>query len=1076
MSAPENRSSPRTLGDTDQDTSRGLFAWFCRNPVAANMLVFLVLIVGFFKLRGTKQEVFPEVRLDMIAVTLVYPGASPDEIEKGLTQPAEEAVRSVDGIKRVYSQSNEGGAVLFVELLLGSNTDEVRSRIQAAIDRVTTFPEGAEKPQVFEMTNRFQVISLVIYGDQPERTLKEVAERAREDLLADPRITNVEVAGVRRREISIEIPQETLRRYRLTLDQVAGLVRAGSIELPAGRIKTDAGEVLIRTTERRDDKAELEEVVVVAQPDGTRVLLGDIANVVDGFADTDESAYFEGKPAVMINVFRVGDQKPLEVAAAVKEYAAKMDKNLPPGVKAAAWFDMSELYRGRMNLLRENALQGLILVIIVIGLFLEIRLAFWVTLGIPVSFLGSAIFLGPAGVSINMLSLFAFILALGSVVDDAINIGEAVQRYRDEGKSRMDAAILGVREVAVPVTFAIGTIMIAYSPMLFMPGIAGKFFYQIPVVVIGVLAISLLESLFILPAHLAHSHESRGRVLRTVDRIQGRLAAGLEWVIARTYVPTIRVATRYRYVALCAALAVLLSTCGLFVSGRIKRSFMPEIESDMITFEARLPYGTAAERGHELEDEMVRALDRVLATHGGRAANVRGVFSAIGVSPMSGVDGLWAEGGGHLVQVLVYMTPIDRRTISGAELTRLWRAELEDYPGIERMSLSWQTGPDTGAALDIQLEHPDLAVLQAAARDLAGKLRAWKGVKDIDDGFTDGKPQLDLTLTAEARASGLTALDLAATLRGAFFGAEALRLQKDRDEVRVYVRLPEDERRSEHALDQLIVRTPAFGAAGGAEMPLGSVAHISRGKSYTTITRVDGRRAVDVTADVDEAVANPTEIMAELEKTVLPELVRNYPQLTWSVGGEQKEQAELMDQLFRGFLMAAGAIYVLLAIVFRSYIQPLVVIFAIPFGIIGAMFGHMLMGYSFNLMSWMGVVALSGVAINDSLVYVDAINRRRAQGVSAIRAAVDAGAIRARPIILTAVTSFIGLAPLILETEMQARFLIPMAISLGFGIIFSTMVTLLVVPCVYLIFDDTGAGLRWWRRKGSAMLGRLGLK
>jgi multidrug efflux pump subunit AcrB len=1066
--------APRTLGDTDQDTSRGIFAWFCRNPVAANVIIGIVMVVGLWSLFTTKQEVFPEVRLDIVAVTLVYPGASPDEVEKGVTLPAEEAIRGIDGIKRITSQSSESGAVIFIELLLGEDTDEVRSRIQAAIDRVTTFPEGAEKPQVFELTNRFQVISLVIYGNQSERTLKEVAERAREDLLTDPRITSVELSGVRQREISIEIPQETLRRYRLTLDQVAGIVRTGSIELPAGRIKTDAGEVLIRTTERRDDKAELEDVVVVAQPDGTRVMLGDIAHIDDGFADTDESAFFDGKPAVMINVFRVGDQKPLEVAAAVKEYAAKMENQLPPGVHAAAWFDMSELYRGRMNLLREDALQGLILVVIIIGLFLEIRLAFWVTLGIPVSFLGAAIFLGPAGVSINMLSLFAFILALGSVVDDAINIGESVQRYRDEGKSRLDAAILGVREVAVPVTFAIGTIMLAYVPMLFMPGIAGKFFYQIPVVVIGVLAFSLFESLFILPSHLAHSHESRGRVLRAIDRGQRRVADGLEWVIARSYVPLIRVATRFRYVALCGAIGVLIVVMGLFAGGRVKTSFMPEIESDMVTFEARLPFGTAAHRGHELEDALVRGLDRVVASRGGRERNVRGVFSSVGVSPMAGVDRLAAESGGHLVQVLVYMTPIDRRSMHADELARLWRAEIEGYPGIENMKVTWQTGADAGAALDIQLEHPDLEVLQAAAGDLARRLAEWKGVKDIDDGFTDGKPQLDLTLAAEARAAGLTALDLAATLRAAFFGAEALRLQKGRDEVRVYVRLPEDERRSEHALDQLIVRTPAFGPAGGAEMPLGSVAHITRGRSYTAITRIDGRRAVDVTADVDEAVANPSDILAELEKTVLPELMAKYPQLTWSVGGERLHQEEMMAQLRRGMLLAFLAILALLMIVFKSYVQPLVVVFAIPFGIIGAIVGHMVMGYTFNLMSWMGVIALTGVAINDSLVYVDAINRRRLQGVTAQQAAVDAGAIRARPIILTAVTSFIGLAPLILETEMQARFLIPMAISLGFGIIFSTVVTLLVVPCFYLIVDDIKNGFTWWGTRGGRMLGRLG--
>jgi multidrug efflux pump subunit AcrB len=739
-------------------------------------------------------------------------------------------------------------------------------------------------------------------------------------------------------------------------------------------------------------------------------------------------------------------------------------------VQAATWLDTSELYAGRMNLLRENALQGLILVIIVIGLFLEIRLAFWVTLGIPVSFLGSAIFMGPAGVSINMLSLFAFILALGSVVDDAINIGEAVSRYRAEGKSRRDAAILGVREVAVPVTFAIGTIMLAYVPMLFMPGIPGKFFYQIPVVVLGVLFISLMESLFILPAHLAHSKESKGKILRWIDEKQGKLAGGLEWVIARTYVPLIKRATRYRYVTFCAGLAVLVLAFGLFAGGRIRRSFMPEIESDFVEFEARMPYGTSVSRSEDLERAMVVALEEVLAANGGRERNVRGIFSMVGVPDQ---QDLFSEGGGHLVRVFIYMTSIDRRTIRGADLARQWREKLADYPGIDRVELRWQTGPDAGAALDVQLSHPELDVLQKAAKDLAQRMKQFQGVKDIDDGFTDGKPQLDLTLAPEARAAGLTAFDLASTLRAAFFGSEAMRMQKGRDEVRVYVRLPEDERRSEHALDSLIVRTPGLPGMGSSEMPLGAVARVERGKSYTAITRVDGRRAVDITAEVDEAVGNAGDIMKELQEKVLPAMVAEYPHLTWSVGGEQKEQGEIMGKLLRGWLMAIGAIYVLLCVIFKSYTQPIAVIIAIPFGVIGAMLGHLIMGYSFNLMSWMGVVALAGVAINDSLVYVDAINRRRAQGVTAERAAVDAGAIRARPIILTAVTSFIGLAPMIMETEMQARFLIPMTISLGFGIIVSTMVTLVIVPCFYLILADIANGFRWWRSKASRMLGRL---
>jgi multidrug efflux pump subunit AcrB len=1051
--------TPRTLGGpaSDDATRRGVFAWFARNPVAANIMILLVMFGGFMQLRSIKQEVFPQVDLELIVINVPYPGASPEEVEQGVTLVTEEAVRGIDGVKKVTSTSGEGFATVVVELQLGQDPDEVLNKVRAGIDRITTYPESVEKPLVFEATNQFQVISLVIYGDQPEATLKQWAERARDDLLDLPEITVVQLSGTRAPEFSIEIPQDTLRRHRLTLDGVAALVRATCVELGGGRIKTEGGEILLRTNERCDERDELAAVTILAQPDGTAVTLGELATITDGFADTDQTAYFDGKRAIMVEVYRVGDEKPLDVSAAARAYAAQLRGQLPDGVQLATWFDTSEFYAGRMNLLREDALQGLVLVIIVLGLFLEIRLAFWVTLGIPVSFLGSALFLPVADVSINMLSMFAFILALGMVVDDAINIGEAVHRYRQEGRTRLEAAILGVKEVAVPVTFAITTIMIAYAPMLFVPGVAGKFFRQIPVVVIGVLFISLLESLFILPAHLAHSAESRSGWMRWIDRQQGRIGWALEWAIAKTYVPAVAAATRRRYLTLAVAFAALLSTCGLVGGGHVKQTFMPEIESDTISFQATLPFGTSVERTRQLEDAMVDAAQAILADHGGAERLSRGIFSLVGAAMQNrGPGGMSMSSGGHIAMVMVYLVPIDQRTIHADEFARLWREKLADYPGLDTVDLAYTTGFSAGKAIDVELSHPDPATLQQAARRLAGALREFQGVGDIDDGYTDGKAQLDLELTPEGRSAGVTSLELARTVRAAFFGAEALRFQRGRDEVRAYVRLPEAERVTEHGLEELIVRTPS-----GAELPIGVAAQVRRGASYTEIRRIDGKRAVSVTADVDQAAGNANEIVARLQRDVLPALVADTPHLEWRMGGEQREQQESMRSLMVGMLFAVAAMYALLAIAFRSYAQPVVVLFAIPFGIVGAVVGHIVMGFSVSLMSWMGIVALSGVAINDSLVYVDAINRRREQGASPWRAAVEAGAIRCRPIFLTALTSFIGLFPLITETSLQARFLIPMAISLGFGILFSTVVTLLVVPCFYLVLEDVRRALRW---------------
>jgi multidrug efflux pump subunit AcrB len=1057
--------APRVLFGGGPVPSRGVLVWFANNRVAANVLMLIFIGGGLLQLCTIKQEVFPEVSLDAIVINVPYPGASPDDVEKGVTLVTEEAVRGLEGVKRVTSTSGEGYAVLTVELELGVDSAEALNRVRAAIDRITTYPESVEKPMIFEAINRFRVLSLVVSGDLPgvtgeeeELHLKEWAERIRTDLLARGGISTVELSGVRQLEISIEIAQETLRRYRLTLDQVAAIVRATCVEVPAGRIKTREREILLRTAARCNDASDIRDVVVVAQPDGTELRLGDLARISDGFADTDQVSYFNGERAVMIDVYRVGQEKPLDVSRLTRDYLEELEPSLPAGLEVAEWLDISEIYADRMSLMLRNAWQGLLLVIILLGLFLELRLAFWVTLGIPISFIGSALFLPSADVSINMLSLFAFILVLGMVVDDAISVGESVHRYRAEGYSRIHAAILGVREIWIPITFAIITTIIAYSPMLFVPGVMGKFFRQIPIVVIACLLISLVESLLILPAHLAGSRESRRGPVAWIDRQQGKVARGFEWLVAHWYVPLVAMATRRRYLTLSISLALLLTTCGLVGGGHIRITPMPEIESDQITFEARLPFGTSAERTSQLEAAMVDAARRIMEEHGGEARLSRGIFSMVGGSIMGGGPGGFQDvSGGHIALVMVYLVPIDERTIRAAEFARLWEDALADYPGLDSMQLNYTTGFSAGDAIDFELSHPDPERLKEAASRLAVALRDYRGVRQINDGYTDGKPQLNLTLAPSGRAAGLTAADLARTVRGAFFGAEALRIQRGRDEVRAYVRLPEAERVSEHAFEELIVRTPS-----GAEMPIGAVARVERGESYTEIKRRDGRRSVSVTADVDQALGNAGEVIASLEKRMLPALREEMPQLTWRIGGEQREFQEGMGSLALGMLAAVGVMFALMAVLFRSYVQPIVVLFAIPFGFVGAVIGHIIMGFSFSLMSMMGLVALSGVAINDSLVLVDAINRRRAAGVPTWRACIEAGSIRCRPIFLTSATTFFGLMPLITETSVQARFMVPMAVSLAFGILLSTLVTLVVVPCFYLMIED----IRFLLRRG----------
>ncbi|NNE19255.1 MAG: efflux RND transporter permease subunit [Myxococcales bacterium] len=1056
----------------DPDKERGVIAWSAKNSVAANVLMLILIVGGIVTLAsGIKQEVFPEVELDVVSVSVIYPGASPAEVEQAVVLAVEEAVRGIDGVKKVTSSAMEGQASTLVELLLNTDKDRALNDVKSAIDPITSFPEDVERPTVSLLSNRQQVISIVLYGDVDEATLRSVAENSRRTLLQDPRITYVELSGIRPLEISIEVPQAELRKYGLTIDEVAARVRGASVELPGGGVKTTAGEVLLRTTERRDRGNEFGNIVLLSQPDGSQVRVRDVAAVRDGFREIDKEATYNGKPAVMINVFRVGSETPLTVSAAAKEYVVELQETLPEGLYAANWFDTAEMYEGRLSLLLRNARIGLLLVLLTLALFLEARLAFWVTLGIPISFAGSLLFFPVTDVSINMISLFAFIITLGMVVDDAIVVGESIYKHRMDGKGRLEAAITGAKEVATPVIFAILTSCVAFAPMLMVPGPMGKFFRVVPIVVIAVLMISLVESLLILPAHLSHPMPWWMRVvlspylwfMRLVAKID--MPHRLQHHIQHTYIPILNRALRWRYFTIAAGVALLVGTLG-YVAGRIPFTFLPKVEGDLITAHLKMPVGTPVSQTERIADGIAAIAQSIVDNEDAKSDGPtmsRGLYEEVGAKSAleASPEGGNSTEGSHYATVMMYLIDAGERALTTQQFVQRWRDEIGEIPGADSLTFSFEVGVEPGKPIEVQLIHDDVPTLEAAAERLAIEISAYSGLRDIDSGVTKGKDQLDFRLTDAALAQGMTEFELARQVRAAFFGAEAVRQQRGRDEVRVYVRLPLDERQSLYNVEELIVRTPM-----GGEMPLSQAAVVNRGQAYTIIKRTDGRRNISVTADVADEDANANDINAQIVQRELPQLLADIPGLSYSLGGEQERQAETMGALGLGFILALIVMFSMLAVVFRSYAQPILVMSAIPFGMVGAVWGHVVMGFSLSLMSMMGLVALSGVVVNDSLILIVSINRFREEGMSTWEAVVAGGARRFRPILLTSLTTFFGLAPMILETSVQARFLVPMAVSLGFGVLAATLIMLLIVPCAYIILEDA-------RRLGSNFGSRL---
>ncbi|KAA5539572.1 efflux RND transporter permease subunit [Roseiconus nitratireducens] len=1036
-----------------ESLSQGPIAWMARNSIAANLLMFILLGGGLWSAVAIQKEVFPQFELDVVEVSVDYPGAAPAEVEQGILRPIEGAVRGVEGIREITSEAREGRGQVLIELVAGQQRMKAFQDIDQAVSRIRTFPDQIEQPEVRLQSEQREAMQVAIYGPVDIWSLRQLAEQLRDQLQANENITQVELRRVPGYVTHIEIPRQRLREYGLTLPDVADIIRTSSQDVAAGSVQSSAGEVLLRVKARKqwaDDFAAME---IVSGRGGPSVTLGDIATIRDGFEEVGFHSQFSQTPSVELDIFRIGSQSPTDIAEAVEQTMRDFETALPPGVKWRIDRNNAEEFRRRLNLVLENALMAVGIVLLILALFLEFRLAFWVMMGMAVSFIGGLLLLPIAGVSVNMISLFGFLVVLGIVVDDAVVVGENVYEKRQEINDHEEAAIEGTREVAGPVTFSVLTNIVAFVPLMFIPGETGKFWGPLPVVVILVLALSLVESLFILPAHLAHARTA-GRHRRglgaTLHRGQQAFGRTFNRLVEILFRPVLILCLRYRYITACTALAIFLVIAGYATSAHMGMILMPEVSADEIEAGVRMPVGTTQAQAAEIAEAVTEASLRMFEEHNlyevaeGIKTNVRGQ---------------------SFIDVEIVMKPPDERDMTANEVIELWRDSIGDLPGVNQVTFEAESGPGGYRRdISIDLSHSDIDVLEKASQALVQQCEQFATARDVSDSYNKGKVQYDFKLRPEGRALGLTDEELGEQLRGAFFGSLALRLLRGTNEIEVRVKLPEDQREDMHSLEDLIIRTPS-----GTEVPLLDVADVEQTLAFRSIDRRDGRRVINVSMDVEPKRA-VTQVIQALRGETLPNLRSDYPGITWTFEGSDAEMRQATASLWGSFGLALAVIYSLLAIAFRGYVQPLIVLVAIPFGIVGAVIGHMLLGYDLSLVSLMGVIALSGVVINDSLIMIDYANRRR-RDHSAFDAISQAGTRRFRPILLTTLTTFGGLMPLIFETSLQAQYIIPMAISLGFGILFATAIILVLVPCLYLILDDI-QGLLSARNHGSVRIGQ----
>ena len=1026
---------------------RGLIVWFANNTVAANLIMLLMLIGGYVAGTQLTAQIFPTLDPQLINIQVSYPGATPTEVEEGITRRVEEAVFGIDGVDRVTSRASENNGTVTVELKDFVDAARVRDDVEAAVQRISDFPpEDAEQPSVVRAETISDVMTMVVASELSEAELRRGADLLEEALLALPSVSLVSLVGARDYEISIEVREQALRRHNLSIAQVADAVRRASLNLSSGELRTEGGDLLLRTNAKRERGEEFENIVVRSAPDGAVLRLRDVATIRDGFADVDLIHEYNGRQSVFVQVRKSEAEDALVIAEDVKALLA--DYRPPPGIDIEVWEDQTEILKDRISLLVRNGTLGFALVFLFLVVMLDLRLALWVAMGVPISFLGAFLFFDFLDVNINMISLFALIMVIGIVVDDAIVVGENISSQWDAGRIGPEAAIAGTRGVQAPVLVGVLTTMAAFAPLAFVTGTFGQILGVVPLVVVSVLAMSLVEAFCILPAHLAHP----GTWSRwPLDGLQASVAAAVRRFRDNRIEPLVELAVRHRYVTLTGGFVLLAVAASLMLSGTVRFLFFPTLESDGMRADIEFPVGTPFAVTRAAAEEIAAAAYAVNDDVGG--TSMRALSVTVGGRPgeFTGPGGTREmQVASHIAAVQVQLHREPLRTLAATELERRWRAKSGDVPGAERLTFSAEFAGPGGADVEYELAHQDGATLAAAVDDLKGGYRQYPSMYEIQDSDSPGKRQFDIELTPAGEAAGLTQTDIARQLRGNFFGAEVHRIQRGRQELKVMVRYPPEQRQSAQDFFNVRIRL-----ADGAETPLSAVARVTESRGYSSINRVNGLRVVTVTGEVDTALATPTDVNARIQRDVLPDLARRYPGLQIEQAGFGMEQSRDLGALGRLTLVALMVIFALLASQLRSYVQPFIILAAVPLGAAGALIGHFLLGHDLSFISIFGMVALAGVVVNDSLVLVDRYNRlRRNNGMAPVEAVVAAARLRFRAVFLTTATTALGLTPMLFETSVQAQFLIPMAVSLATGIVFASVIILFLVPALLIIRED----------------------
>lgn len=1031
---------------------RRMIAWAIHQTPAMNTLMVGILAVGLLAGFQLRREEFPQFELELILVGVPYPGASPEEVESGICQKIEEAIRSVDGIKKVTSVALEGAGNVVIEVKTDvPSVQKVLNEIKSEVDRIPSFPDLAEEPGIQQVTIRNPAITVGVIckdsdaGDS-ELQLRDITEKVREDLLLIKEVSVADITGERSYQIDVEIPERTLREYGMTLTDVGQRIRMRNLELPGGNIKDRGETYLLRGKNKRIVGEEIANIPLITKPDGVVLTVDDLGTVKDEFVDNVSISRINGSPGLAITVKAAAREDLLAMADAVNNYVAT--HKLPPGYEFTTWGDSAVDVRDRLDLLKRNGSQGLILVFIVLAMFLEFRLAFWVALGIPISVLGACAVLWQFDQTLNMLSMFAFLIALGIVVDDAIVIGENIYAHREQGKPFLTAAIEGTMEVAPSVVTSIATTVIAFMPMFFVTGVMGKFFAVLPLAVIAMLVISLLESIFILPCHLAHGSKEPFFLTRGINRFTNRI---LDFVIFKLYTPFANSCLRNPAITICTAMAIVLLSVSLVTNGTVPRIFFPKLDAPEVIANVLFPDGTPSRITDQATKKIETAIQQVNSKYetAGQPL-VKVVHRMVGtVTVGGGPGGGETSTGGHVGQVHVQLVDNTERSITSQQVVDEWREAVGSLPGVETLTFGSQARGPGGKPIEFKLlgAASDMDDLEEAVEAAKDELTKFAGVKDIADDSRPGKWEIQLAEKSDAVAMGVSLDSIARTVRASYYGEEVMRLQRGRHEVKLMVRYPEDDRNSLANFRDIRVD-----GGDGIQRPITELATPKITRGYSEINRVDQRRSITISADLDEAVANSRDIIGKLRGDFMPALLQKYPNLRVRWEGQQEQDTESVGSLMLGLAVALLAMYMLLTMEFNSYLLPMVVMAVIPFGIVGAIWGHAFMGLPLTLFSMLGLVALTGVVVNDSIVLVDFINARTRAGVPIQEAVLEAGQRRFRPVMLTSMTTIVGLLPILMEKSFQAQLVIPMATSLCFGLLLSTLLVLVLVPTFYLVY------------------------